>query len=189
MGRLKFTPPFKELTAVFLSAAQQVADHGYKYLVVFPHSNLFVVSNQVMRGIKGLDAKDIVDLSNISKDFVVCSTGTKIYNNNPWICVLQKDYVEFAGFKTAEEQEKLTKLLDDKGFNNEDKEYHKSLVWEGQAGLSAAQAQHQHERMLIFATRTIQFSNSPQRSAGDMFLRVDQFPEVSAADAVLTFHP
>lgn len=118
------------LTKIFLDVAGQVAGEGYKYLVVFPRSELYISSPHEVQSTSS-DARTL-DISTVSSDFVLSSASSKIHHHNSERAEFHKNAVEFVAFKTKEDQQKaLAALKTMKFWGDEEKVYFEAYDWEG----------------------------------------------------------
>ncbi len=118
------------LTAIFVDVAGQVAGEGYKYLVVFPRSELYISSPHEVQSTYS-DARTL-DISTVSSDFVLSSASSKIHHHNTERAQFQKNAVEFVAFKTKDDQQKmLAALTAMKFWGDEEKVYFETYDWEG----------------------------------------------------------
>jgi hypothetical protein len=111
------------LGQVFAAVAGNVAQNGYTHFAILPRAELEISEGSKLRLNIPVAEKTQIDVRNVSRDFVLSSIGVNISNISPVQNSFQKNGVQFAAFKTADERDAFVDLVKGMDFFNDEKVY------------------------------------------------------------------
>ena len=109
------------LVQVFSNVARQVTDAGYGYFAVMPRSELEIVSPSKVRLSLPIAEKTEVDISEVSKDFILSSVGVRLQKTEGQNLDTEQFQIKFAAFKTPEERDAFMDQVKGMEFFNQEK--------------------------------------------------------------------